>query len=64
MGQRGQSLTIGNSPIFENILTHRNSECDAFVAGKRGRCEKGLPDNFGVLSGPSAAVRLERRGGM
>src|SRR5574338_689374 len=27
-------------PIFENILTHRNSECDAFVAGRLGRCEK------------------------
>jgi hypothetical protein len=45
-------------------LTHRNSECDAFVAGNRGQCEKSLPDNLRMLSGPAAAVRLERRGGM
>ncbi|MGB7857785.1 MAG: hypothetical protein WBL48_18030 [Pseudolabrys sp.] len=64
MRQRDKVRLSEIVPIFENILTHRNFECDAFVAGKRGRCEKGLPDNFGVLSGPSAAVRLERRGGM
>jgi hypothetical protein len=51
-------------PIFENILTHRNSECDAFVAGKVGRLEKKLPRNVGMLCGPAAAVWPERRGGM
>jgi hypothetical protein len=64
MRQRDKVRLSEIAPIFENILTHRNSECDAFVADKRGQCEKSLPDNLRMLSGPAAAVWLERRGGM